>query len=68
MLYEKNMFLLIIILAMMPTTVFASSIDNTIPIGFALAMEAFISIHMSVFVLWPLAEILDKNGDTKKIV
>ena len=35
---------------------------NGMPLGFALMMEAFVSIHMSVFVLLPLASIISKNN------
>ena len=34
---------------------------DDIGLGMAIFMEAFVSIHMSVFVLFPLAEIINKN-------
>lgn len=38
-----------------------SSSINSMPLAMALLMEAFISIHMSIFVLLPLAEIFTPN-------
>ena len=58
--------LLILSLLLMPTMVFASNSSGEFPIGAAIAMEAFISIHMSVFVLKPLSEIFSKE-DSKKL-
>ena len=36
-------------------------------LGAALGVEAFVSIHMSVFVLWPLSTVISKNS-SKKVV
>lgn len=52
-------------LFMMPVVVFASSIDDNIPITAALCIEAFVSIHMSVFVLKPLAETFSPENSKK---
>lgn len=60
--YKKLLFLNLL---WMPTLVFASDGNNEFPIGFALAMEAFVSIHMSVFVLKPLAEMFSKESSKK---
>lgn len=56
---------LMIILLLMPVMVFASNGDNDFPIGMALFMEAFVSIHMSVFVLIPLSEMFAKENSKK---
>ncbi len=53
--YKKA--LLLITLLLSPITVFASSSSSEFTIGSALLMEAFCSIHMSVFVLMPLSKI-----------
>lgn len=42
----------------MPTIVYASSGDNSFSLITALGIEAFISIHMSMFFLLPLAELI----------
>lgn len=60
--YKK---LLILSLLLMPTMVFASSGENDFPIVMAIAMELFISIHMSIFCLKPLADLISKE-DSKK--
>lgn len=61
----KNKILLIISLLLIPTIVFASGGSNDFPIGIALGMEAFVSIHMSVFVLEPLANMFSKENSKK---
>lgn len=64
---KKNK-LLFIMLLIFPTIVFAgSSSGDDISLPFALGMEAFVSIHMSIFVLKPLSELLCKNGDPKNL-
>lgn len=61
----KNKILLIISLLIIPTIVFASDSSNDFPLAFALVMEAFCSIHMSIFVLKPLSEIFSKENSKK---
>ncbi len=61
----KNKILLIISLLLIPVLVFASGGGNDFPVGFALGMEAFVSIHMSVFVLIPLSNMLSKENSKK---
>ena len=39
--------------------------DDSIPIGIAIFCELFVSIHMSVFVLFPLAGIINRNKTVK---
>ncbi len=58
--------ILFIILCLTPMIVFASG-EDTLSIGEALFMEAFVSIHMSLFVLYPMAKMLAKDGNTKKL-
>jgi|GEM_PF-2892826 len=43
--------IILLSLFFIPTFVFASSGSSDFPIAFALGVEAFVSIHMSVFVL-----------------
>lgn len=45
-----------------------SSLDDEISIGMVILCEAFVSIHMSVFVLFPLASIINKNKVMKWFV
>ncbi len=65
---RKNLFLMLTIL-LLPTIVLASdgSVSN-FPIGIAIGMEAFVSIHMSVFVLLPLANIFDPDKSKKLFI
>lgn len=64
---KKNRLLLFLLLSFFPTIVFASSSNsNSIPLIAAIGMEAFVSIHMSVFVLMPLARLFKPN-DYKKL-
>lgn len=62
---NKNIVLLIMSILLIPTMVFASNGDNDFPVVVALAMEAFVSIHMSLFVLKPLAEMFSKENSKK---
>ncbi len=65
---KKSRLILIITLMLIPMTVFASSSSSSIgiDIGMAIFMEAFVSIHMSVFVLKPLSLMFGKD-DNKKL-
>ena len=56
--------LLFIMLCLMPAIVFAGSGSDDFPMGIALFMEAFVSIHMTVFVLMPLSNMF--GGDNPK--
>ncbi len=62
---KKNMMLLMVSLLLMPTVVNASSGNNGFSIGIALGMEAFVSIHMSLFVLKPLSEMFSEENYKK---
>lgn len=64
---KKSKYLLIAMLLLMPTIVLASdgSGESGIPLVMAIGMEAFVSIHMSAFVLSPLSKIISKD-DSKK--
>jgi len=54
--------ILLFSLAFFPMLVFASDGDEIIG---AIVMEAFVSIHMSIFVLQPLSEIISKDNSKK---
>lgn len=62
---KKYNYLLLLSLLFVPVTVFASQ-GSDIPSAFgALLMEAFVSIHMSLFVLRPLSEIISPDNSKK---
>jgi len=63
---KKKIILLIILLLCIPTMAFAKGEEDGISIIFALGMEAFVTIHMSLFVFKPLAEMIP-NYETKKV-
>lgn len=56
---------MIISMLLFPCLVFASSGENDISIGMCIGIEAFVTIHMSVFVLKPLSEMFSKDNSTK---
>lgn len=58
-------YLLMISVLLLPNLVFASSGENDFPIGMAIGMEAFVSIHMSLFVLKPLSDMFSKENSKK---
>lgn len=62
---KKFKILSIIMLLLFPTIVFASSGSDEMPITMALAMEAFVTIHMTIFVLLPLASTFDPDKSKK---
>lgn len=62
---KKMTLLLILFLILMPIIVFASNGDDDFPIALALFIEAFISLHMSGFVLMPLSEMFSKENSKK---
>ena len=65
---RKNVFLMLTLL-LFPTMVLASSgIALHFPIDLAIGMEVFVSIHMSVFVLLPLARIFDPDKSKKLFI
>lgn len=57
--------ILIFSLFFVPTVVFAGSGSNDFPILIALGMEAFITIHMSLFVFMPLSKLISKENSKK---
>ena len=59
---ENNLLSMLILI---PSIVFASSNENIFPIEMALAIEAFTSIFMSVFVFKPLSKIISKENNKK---
>lgn len=52
----------------MPTIVFASSGNDELSIFTAIMIEAFVSIHMSLFVLKPLSEIISKGNSKETFI
>lgn len=65
---RKNIFLTLTLL-LLPTIVLASNGDTSIfTIGVAIGMEAFVSIHMSMFVLLPIANIFDPDKSKKLFI
>ena len=67
MMKDKFKKLLFITMLMIPMIVFADAFegvfDEVFPIGYAIGMEAFVSIHMSIFVLWPISNMLAPNNN-----
>ena len=61
----RNKLLLIVSLLLIPMVVFASNGDESISIPLAIVVEAFVSIHMSLFVLLPLAKIISEENSKK---
>ena len=61
----KILLILILTLLLMPTTVFASTGEDGVPLSIALWIETFSSIYMSVFVLLPLSRIFSKENSKK---
>ena len=64
---KKTKLLFIIMLMIFPTIVYASNGFNSIPLPMAIFMEAFVSIHMSIFVLKPLSNLFGKEGSENKL-
>ena len=58
--------LIILTIIFIPNITFASNGSTEIvPLSIALMMEAFVSIHMSVFVLLPLSKLISSDKSTK---
>lgn len=62
---NKKKLLLFILLCLIPSMVLADSGSEEFPLGMALFMEAFVSIHMTIFVLWPISNLFGGNNPTK---
>ena len=66
MMKDKLKKFLFITMLMIPVIVFADAFEEVFgevfPIGYAIGMEAFVSIHMSIFVLWPVSNMLAQNN------
>lgn len=58
---KKKMFLLLL-LCLIPSLVLASSDTSGFPVGVAIFMEAFVTIHMTVFVLIPISNMYGGNN------
>ena len=67
MMKDKFKKLLFITILMIPMIVFADAFegvsDDVFPIVSAIGMEVFVSIHMSLFVLWPISNMLAPNNN-----
>ncbi len=61
---KKHDYLLVLSLLLMPVMVYADEF-NSLPLEFALVMEAFVSIHSSFALLKPLAEIISPDNSKK---
>ncbi len=61
---KEQKILLLLTLLLMPAMVFANDGDAD-SISMAIFVEAFVSIHMSVFVLKPLSELISKENAKK---
>ena len=59
--------LLAISLIMIPVNVMAMTETELEMLPMLIFMEAFVSIHMSIFVLYPLAEMFSKDDEPKKL-
>ena len=65
---RKNIFLMLTLL-LLPTMVLASNENGSnFPLVVAISMEAFVSIHMSIFVLSPIANIFDPDKSKKLFI
>lgn len=62
---KKYKLFLFTTLFFIPTLVFANSGNNSSTIVGAIMMEAFVSIHMSIFVLKPLSMMFSKENNKK---
>lgn len=58
----KNKKWLLLLLSLIPSVVFADNGSGGFPISFAIFMEIFVTIHMTVFVLLPLSKIWGGNN------
>ena len=61
----KKFMLALMLVFLIPTFVFASSGSSAVGIEVAIIMEAFISVHMSLFVLAPLSKIISEENNKK---
>lgn len=63
---KKIITVLFIIVGIIDILLLTGNNEETIPIGWAIFMELFVSIHMSAFVLYPLATIINDNPQNIK--
>ena len=63
---KKIITVLFIIVGIIDILLLTGNNEETIPIGWAIFMELFVSIHMSAFVLYPLATIIDDDKQNVK--
>lgn len=55
-------YILVLFLLIVPKMVFASTGNDDFPIYSALLVESFVTIHMSIFVIHPLSELISQNN------
>ena len=63
---KKIVTVLFIIVGIIDILLLAGNNEETLPIGWAIFMELFVTIHMSAFVLYPLATIINDNPQNIK--
>lgn len=63
---KKIITVLFIIVGIIDILLLTGNNEETIPIGWAIFMELFVSIHMSAFVLYPLATIINDDKQNVK--
>ena len=63
---KKIVTVLFIIVGIIDILLLAGNNVETLPIGWAIFMELFVTIHMSAFVLYPLATIINDNPQNIK--
>lgn len=56
---------LIVMLLLFPSLVYAGTGDNQFPRSFAIGLEAFVTLHMSLFVFLPFANLFDPDKSKK---
>ena len=55
-------YILVLFLLIVPKMVFASTGEDDIPLYSAFLIESFVTIHMSLFVIHPLSELISQNN------
>ena len=58
-------YILVLFLLIVPRMVFASTGNDDFPIYLALLVEAFVTIHMSLFVILPISGLVSKDNNNK---
>ena len=58
---------LLLLLCLIPSVVLANNGTSAFPVSYAIFMELFVTIHMTAFVLYPMAKMLAKEGNEKRL-